>query len=150
MDTIRNSNIALTSAGIAITAAAAVTAKTVNAFNPKIDGNIGASVAAATLPVLTGINVATGFTTPILVTCNIAGTFALTAGTSVSTALITTGIFPTSGLPQVSGQGSAIVGYIIIKNATGSLFTGNTTALDTASLTVTYINVAGLGALANS
>lgn len=37
----------------------------------------------------------------------------------------------------------AMIGFILVNNATGSNFVGGTTALDTASLTVTYFNTTG-------
>lgn len=39
--------------------------------------------------------------------------------------------------------GKAQIGFVVIDNATGSNFVGGTTALDTASLTVTYYHTVG-------
>lgn len=143
MDKTNISNIATNSAGLAIKTSSSALAKTANAILCKIDGNLVASIAAGDLPALTGINIATAYTNAITVSVNASGTFALTAGTAQLTSGLTSGtIFPMSALAQVPA-GQALVGYIVIKNATGSTFTGGTTALDASNLTVTYINASG-------
>lgn len=135
-------NVALASAGMAIKTSSSALAKTVNAFNYTIDGNIIGAKGAGDLPALTGINVADGYTTCITVSINSSGTFSLTESIADQLTSGLTGIFPISALGVVPA-GNALVGYIVIKNATGSVFTGGTTALDVSNLTVTYLNAVG-------
>ena len=57
-----------------------------------------------------------------------------------------------AALPQPIGAQQpvykAMVGFIVVTNATGSNFVGGTTALDTGSLTVTYYSPVGCLSLA--
>lgn len=144
-----NKNVALSSAVMTITAGASALAKTTAVINCTIDGNIMSAIAAGNLPALTGINLVAGSTLAITVSATIAGAFILTASPAVvSTALDTSSIFPIGSHGAFTGvaavvSGQALVGYIIIKNATAATFIGGTTALDTALLTVTYLNAVG-------
>ena len=62
-----------------------------------------------------------------------------TITTSTKTADSATAAAAAGLLPAVP-SGKLQIGYVVISNATGSAFTGGTTALDTASLTVAYFN----------
>jgi hypothetical protein len=146
---IRNSVLA--SAGLAINGAGLLVPKTTNTVASKIDGNIIAAVAAGALPALTGFNVPLLSTHAVTVVVSTAGVYSYVQANrtvdvnGVATYVpllntaITTGIYPT-GLLAPHAQGTAVVGYIIVKTTAGATFTGGTTALDAANITVTYID----------
>lgn len=120
-------------ASLAINAALAVFAKTTNAAFFLVKGVLVKVAAGAAMPVLTGVSIPTGSKQIVGFTITGDGTLARIDGNVATTV---------AGLvfPVAPNDFSIVIGYLIIENATGSTFTGNTTALDTASLTVTYVN----------
>jgi hypothetical protein len=62
--------------------------------------------------------------------------------TSTKTADVATHALAVAALPAPP-SGKAMIGFIVVSNATGSNFVGGTTALDAASLTVTYYDAVG-------
>lgn len=140
----RIANVILSSGGLAINAGSSTMIKTTNTINAKIDGYIMANVAATsaigngTIGTTIG-TLPTGYTMALTVSVNASGTFALTASSQILTSSILQGLFPTGSLAPVP-QGQCLVGYVIIRNASGSNFVGGTTALDAGSITTLYIN----------
>ncbi|MBI5402487.1 MAG: hypothetical protein HY959_03740 [Ignavibacteriae bacterium] len=119
------------SGALAIKTSSSALAKTVNTINALVDGVL-VQKAAADMAALSG-TIATGKKGIFVFTLKADGTLTTRAGTLTASAL--SGIsFPT--IPA----GEVVIGFIIVENATGSDFVGGTTALDTASLTVTYVN----------
>ena len=118
---------------LAINGASAVIAKTTNAAFFMVKGTLVKIAAAATMPVLTGISIPNGSKQVTGFTVDGSGNLSRIDGNVATT--VAGLIFP---LPP--NEYSVFIGYLIIENATGSTFTGNTTALDAGSLTVTYVN----------
>lgn len=136
-------NVALSSPGLVISAGASPLVKTTAVFPYTVDGNILVSGAAGDLPSLTSasISIAPGNTGCITVSVSPAGYVFTDAPLDQLTSGIT-GLFPITAMAAVP-NGRALVGYIIVKNASASNFIGGTTAFDAASLTVTYLNAIG-------
>lgn len=144
-----NVNMARKAAGLAIKAASSAVAKTVNAVPVFING-VYASVAAGDVSLTNysyvnsngavataAFTLAAGYQCPVTVWANSSGTFAITKGSVLATsASLKSSDFDVS----LDNLGYAKIGDIVISNGTASTFTGGTTALDTASLTVTYID----------
>lgn len=130
---------------LAISGAAAATAKTTNTILVKIDGVIS-SIAAATLAVLTtALNVAANSTAVIAVYVNAAGTATYAKSADVlNTAIATNTIFPTTLTIPQEVPGKALIGYVIVK-CVGTAFTGGTTALDAATFTFTFADKQAVG-----
>lgn len=132
------SNQMLGAAGLAIKAAESPTVKAANAFNAVAGGASVHKAANTDMPALAG-TLATAKAAAWAFYVDSAGTLSVSAKTadaaSASAALAL--------LPAVPAN-KALVGYLTIANATGSNFVGGTTALDTASLTVTYYNPVGI------
>jgi hypothetical protein len=124
-------NLVFNSAGLAIKAASNALAKSANAINAIIDGVI-ISKAAADMAALSGAVVPTGSKNVYVFCVDVSGNLTALAGTAATT--LAGIVWPTVL------DGTAVIGFIIVDNATGSNFTPGTTALDTASLTVTYVN----------
>lgn len=120
------------SAGLAIKQASSALAKAGTAFHSIIDGTTVTKAANTDMAALTGDAVPTTQKNVYVFTVNASGTLATRAGKAATTLA---GIV----FPEIP-DGEAIIGFILVENATGSDFTPGTTALDTASLTVTYVN----------
>jgi hypothetical protein len=127
----RESNIVFNSAGLAIKTGGSALAKSVNTITFVVDGVI-AQKAAADMAALSGSVVPNGSKNVYVFTVNVSGTLATRAGTAATT--LAGILWPT--IPD----GEVVIGFIIVENGTGSNFTPGTTALDTGSLTVTYVN----------
>lgn len=126
---------------LAISGAGAATIKTTNTVLVKIDGVIS-SVAAATLAAIPAtITIPLVSTSVVAVYVNAAGTATYTQSTTVlNTAIATNTIYnATSALPE-DVPGKALLGWMILKTAAAVTFTGGTTLLDAANLTITYID----------
>jgi hypothetical protein len=124
-------NMVFNSAALAIFGAASPNAKSVNAIDFIVDGVI-ANKAAATMPALGGATVPTGNLNVYVFTVDASGNLATLNGTFAATRAGI--VWPT--VPD----GTVVLGFAIINNAAGSNFVPGTTPLDTASLTVTYVN----------
>lgn len=120
-------------ASLAINAGAAVFAKTTNAAFFLVKGVLVKLAAAAAMPVLTGVSIPNGSKQIVGFTVDGAGTLARIDGNVATTVAALQ-------FPVPPNDNAVVVGYLIIENGTGSTFTGNTTALDAGSLTVTYVN----------
>lgn len=116
--------------GLAIKAGGGVLVKTVNTVYALADGKYVA-LAAADMPTLTGLNISAGYYNVAVFYVDSAGTTSVQFGREASSAVGVT-------FPQTP-QGKAIIGFVMITYA--SAFTGNTTALDTA--TTVYVNTMG-------
>lgn len=129
----------LNAGGLAIKTTSSAVVKTVNTVF-FLAGNKFKSLAAADMPALTG-TIPTAYTSVYAFQVDSAGTTSVVKGNNVLTA---TGL-SLSDLP-VTDKTKAVIGLVVVANATGSDFTGGTTALDTASLTVSYLDgsVSGL------
>jgi hypothetical protein len=124
---------ALNSGALAIKAGSSALAKSVNVITAIINGVL-VQKAAGDMPALTGLNIANGSFGAVVFALDVAGN--LTAYFS------NTGALANLVMPPIPTN-VAVIGQLVIQNGTGSAFTGGTTALDTASLTVTYINQVG-------
>lgn len=128
----RYSSQPLNTAGLAISAGGATTAKTgATDFYATAAGVLVKITAGTTLPVLTGLNITAASFNAICFFVDSAGTVTVTMGTEGTTL---------AGVkwPQFP-QGKALVGFLIVTN--GSTFTGGTTPLDTA--TTVYVSPLG-------
>jgi hypothetical protein len=90
--------------------------------------------AAGDMPALTGLNIAAS--------AYGAAVFAIDVAGNLTAYFTNTGALANLVMPPIPTN-VAVIGQVVIQNGTASVFTGNTTALDTASLTVTYINQVG-------
>lgn len=90
---------------------------------------------------LTGFNVADGYTGILTLSINAAGTIAFGYDANSVAILNTSYSSVTPSLNSAVGtpQESSLIGYIVVKNASGATFTGGTTALDASNITVTYV-----------
>jgi hypothetical protein len=159
-----NINELLSSAGLAIHGAASALVKYANSFQFKANGRISGvittadapSLALATLtaPYVNGVAqvagaLASGFqrtytlvaTLPITGTGTNTPTFSWLASGDTSN---TTDQPNTAGFITPNQSNQCVVGYVVVQNATGAAFVPGTTALDTGSLTLTYINNFGI------
>jgi hypothetical protein len=128
----RLSSVTLKTGTLAISATTTL-AKTTNATILSAQGIIR-SFAAADLPVLSGI-ITTGYQNVAVFSVDKAGTAYTQMGTQATTLA---GVkFP--NVPSTR----AVLGFVIIANATGSDFTCNTTALSAVSVTTTYVDTLG-------
>jgi len=126
----------LSKAGLAIHGSTSAVVKSVNGIAYMING-VMYTLAAADLSALVG-TLATAKSAAWAFYVDAAGTVTTSAKTADSashaaaTALITA--------PPAN---KAMIGFIVVDNATGSNFVGGTTPLDTGSLTVSYYDVEG-------
>lgn len=138
MLTQREVNRAFNAAGLAIKAWSSALAKTVNTLNYQID-SVLYSKAASDLAALTGYDVADGYTKVLSVFLDTSGTFTyLSSAAIANTATINV---RNDIVVEPDQKTKALIGFIKIKNASGSTFTGGTTALDASNVTVTYIDI---------
>lgn len=135
-------NVLLANPTLAIKTGSSALAK-YSAFSYLANG-VFKTVAAADAPALSGAVLATAYTRVAILYITAWGTLAWDYSDDVAnTADLDLNKIVTQKR-SLRGTEGVLVGYVIIKNATGSNFTPGTTALDTASLTVTYINAYGL------
>ncbi len=132
--------------GLAIKAATSPTVKTVNAVNYHVDGQSG-TLAAADMAALAGTVATTKFGAWLFVV-DAAGTQTTVAVglayASAAAALVAIQAAYADSTDALGVQSKALIGYVIVQNATGSDFVGGTTNLDTASITATYVNTPGV------
>lgn len=129
---------------LAISAGAAATIKTTNAFVVKIDGAIS-KISAATLAAIPAtVTVPLLSTSVLAVYMTAAGVASYVQGTTVlNTTLAASTIWSsTLAFPQ-EVPGKALIGWLIISCASAATFTGGTTALDATNVTVTYLDKFG-------
>lgn len=125
---------------LAISGAGAATIKTTNAYTVKIDGAVSA-VAAATLAAIPAtVTVPLVSTSSIGIYVNAAGTASYVQGTTVTNASLAANTIYSTNLLPGEVPGKALIGWAIIKCASAVTFTGGTTLLDAANLTVTYLD----------
>ena len=153
-------NQCLAAPGLAITGSSSTTVKYTNTWSFKANGRISATITTANAPSLSlatyqapypngtaavAGNLATLYTRvyTLIATLPVNGTNTATPTFSwiaspdflTSADLVSDSNF---AVPDQSNQ--CAVGYVTVKNATGSAFVPGTTALDTGSLTVTYLD----------
>jgi hypothetical protein len=135
-DTIQRAlaNELLNSPGLAIKAGASPTVKAANGYFAYFEGTT-VFKAASDMPALSG-TIANTNKGLVVFTLKSDGTLTARKG-GYDVASYAALVWPT--VPD----GEIPLGAVIIENGTGSTFTGGTTALDTASLTVTYISMFG-------
>lgn len=124
------------SPGLAIHGSASPVVKSVGAVVATV-GGVAVGLAAGDLSALVG-TLPTTKSALWAFYVNAAGV----VSTSPMSAVQTSHALAIGQLPAVP-VGQAMIGFIIVDNATGSNFVGGTTALDAASLTVTYFNAPG-------
>jgi hypothetical protein len=131
-----NTNM-LTKAGLAIKAGASALAKTAIA-SAALVGGVPVYIAANTdmAPLLGTLATASSAAWAFYV--DAAGVIT----TSEKTASVATHALAVAAIPAPPAS-KAMIGFIVVTNATGSNFVGGTTALDAASLTVTYYDATG-------
>lgn len=127
----------LTSAGLVIKAGSSAIVKAVTAFAAIIDGAPVYKAAATDMSALVG-TLATAKSAAWAFYIDSAGTIT----TAAKTADVATHALAVAAVAAPTDN-KALIGFIVVDNATGSNFVGGTTALDAASLTVTYYNVVG-------
>lgn len=111
--------------------------KASNAFLANVAGVIVRKPAATDMPALSG-TLATAKSAAWAFYIDATGTLSV----STKTADAASHDAAVALLPQ-NAAGKALIGVLVLDNATGSNFVGGTTALDTASLTATYYNIHG-------
>lgn len=116
---------------LAIHGAASALAKFANQLTSIVDGTI-VQVAAADCAALGGAVVPNGSKNVYVFAHDVSGNLFTYNGTPATT--LAGIVWPT--VPD----GQVVFGFAVVANGTGSNFTPGTTALDTASLTVTYVN----------
>lgn len=130
-------NVPLQSAALAIKASSNADAKA-GAFLYRVAADVKYTAATATIDLSASsgtLALADGKVACVAIDIDASGTVTQTVGTHVTSANIND-----AKQPRLAAD-KARVGYIYLKNATGSAFTIGTTALDTASMTVEYVNV---------
>lgn len=127
----RFANMVFNSAGLAIKTGGSALAKSVNTIFAIVDGVL-VKKAAADMAALSGSNVPDGSKNVYVFTVQVDGTLKTYPGTAATTV---------GGItwPTIL-DGEAVIGFAVVENGTGSNFVPGTTALDAASLTVSYVN----------
>jgi hypothetical protein len=115
-----------------------LTAQNSATFLYKIDGEIYGPKSVANFAALTGITIETGYKAVISFYVDAAGATRAEKGEEVPTA--GTLSFKNEEIPLYYDGDEALMGFIIVANATGSQFVGGTTQLDAVGVTTTYIN----------
>lgn len=128
----------LSSPGLAIKAGASAIVKAATAFAAVVTGTLVRKAANTDMAALVG-TLATAKSALWAFYIDAAGVLT----TSAKTADANTHDLALALMPAVPA-GKALIGWIVVDNATGSGFVGGTTALDTGSLTVTYYNSNGI------
>jgi len=132
----------LTKAGLVIHGAGGTVPKAGSAFCAVANGTLVRKPANTDMSALAG-NLATAKSALWAFYIDSAGTIT----TSAKTADAASHDAALALMPAVPA-GKAMIGFVVIDNATGSNFVGGTTALDTGSLTVTYYDAIGPGPVA--
>lgn len=128
-------NQPLSSFGVTNGAAATTFSTGSSAAIASADGRPVKVAGSTAFPALTGLSVANGSKVMIAFTVDAAGNLGVQWGTvATSVAAVT--------WPDIPRR-QALVGFCLLENGSGSTFTGGTTALDTAGITLTYGNSAG-------
>lgn len=127
-------NRLLLTGGLAIKSGGSATAKFANTLYVLVDGVL-VKKTTADCAALAGTLPTTGKAVWVF-TIEADGTLHAHASNLDATALADI-VFPE--IPD----GEVVYGFVIVENATGSNFVGGTTALDTGSLTVTYVDTVG-------
>jgi hypothetical protein len=128
-------NQPLSDYGITNAAAALVFRTGTNARLAIAGGALQRVAASTNFPAMTGLSVPTGSKVLIVHTIDRSGTLGQYWGPI--SPVVAGCTFPDLPLDN------AVVGLVLLENATGSTFTGGTTALDTANITLTYANAPG-------
>lgn len=129
-------NACMTKAGLAIHGSASALAKSVNPIAALVAG-VPIRKVASDMPALAG-TLATAKSAAWAF--YIDGTATLSTSAKTADAASHDAALKLLAAPPA---GKALIGFLVIDNATGSNFVGGTTALDTGSLTVTYYDVMG-------
>lgn len=133
----RVSSQVLNNAGLAIKAGGSAIVKAGTAFAALVDGVMVTKAANTDMAALAG-TLATAKSAAWAFYIDAAGTLTASAKTAdAADAAAAIALLP------APPAGKAMIGFITVANATGADFVGGTTALDTASLTVTYYNTVG-------
>lgn len=127
----------LSTPGLVINAGGALIAKAGSAFAALANGVLVYVVANTAMPALAGVIATTKFAAWAFY-IDSAGTITVSAKTADAATLAAA-----VALVPAPPVGKAMIGFIVVQNATGGNFTGGTTALDAASITTTYVNTVG-------
>lgn len=133
-------SVSFTSGGLAIHGAGSALVKTANTVIFSANGVLG-SLAAADMPALSG-SIPNGSTNIAVFEVDSTGMTHTTMGTAATT--LAGVVWPKTP------DANALIGFVIIANASGSAFTCGTTALDTGSVTTTYVNLNGSSSTPNA
>lgn len=128
-------NQCTSSAGLVIKAGASAVAKTGAAAIVAIADGVPVRIAAATDMTALAGTVVTATSNVFVFSVDKTGTLF----TQMGVAGATTDLVKFPSIPE----GRAVLGFVLVGNATGSDFVGGTTALDVGSLTTTYCNIVG-------
>lgn len=131
----------LTPATLAIKAAEGVVPKSTSAFSVLVAGVVQSKSANTDMTALSG-TLATAKACLFVFYIDSAGTL-----TTVKTSDEATAAAAIAALPALPAN-KVRIGYIVVENATGGNFVGNTTALDATGVTVTYVNEPAMAAFA--
>ena len=116
--------------------------ETTSEFNAMINGTLVTKAAGTDMPTLPTGNLATlkaaAYYFDVVANGTVTATKTADAATKAAAILL---------LPAVAAN-TVRIGYIVVENGTADNFVGNTTDLDTALVTVTYVNTAALGPIA--
>lgn len=134
----RLNSVVLSKAGLVIKAGSSAVVKAGVAFAAVVGGTIVRKAANTDMAALVG-TLATANSAAWAFYINEAGTLSASAKTAnAASHAAAIALLPATPLDV------ALIGFIVVDNATGSNFVGGTTALDTASLTVTYYDSSGI------
>jgi hypothetical protein len=111
-------------------------------FSALVEGKVIVKAAGTNMPTLATGNLATGKAAAYYFDMDSAGTI-----TCTKTADANTKALAIASLPAVAVN-TVRVGYIVVENGTDGNFVGNTTDLNAADITVTYVNTPALASLA--
>lgn len=147
-------NCPLQAPGLAITGTSGAVPKTSNTYSVKINGVISSPKTTADLPALTGSLGIGGVASTVLATgySRVYTALASVSSAGTITVVLRHGADFANGLTHTDyinygnagDEDKAIIGYFVVKNATGSTFTPGTTALDLTGVTTTYIDNYGV------
>lgn len=154
MDKTYIENMPMSAPGLAIVTAGSPQALIGTDFKYKIDGEVYFSSTpgnAGLLPSFAGLTVADGFTVVATLLLSKSNVYSWIYSTAVANSTLVDAngnavVIPTGSLPdQQAVGGFCVVGFAIINNASGSTFTGGTTALDATDITSVFIDNFGYG-----